>query len=386
MKFSSTVFSPQESKLIEEEFAELKTNYFNSAYFGPSPLRCKESLDTRIQLELDPSFTEYEDFIHGAERSRELFARFLGTSAYHIAHSTSCSDMISKVMNGYPWKEGDVAVSIDGEYPSDVLPWMVGEKHYPYQFHLLPRKEVPTASWLAENLPKETKVFAISHVSFDTGRKVDLLSIGKLCQERNILFIADVTQSLGSIQVTPEELETIDVLVCSSYKWMLGPYGHAFAYFSEKAIQTIAHKSGDWLITPKSESPKTLTDYTLETHPGAKKFDRGQAPNFLVLSSMSAALDFFLDLDLTHIQKHNESLRDHFIELLPKRFQLVTPKNREDMGTILCIRSDHDSMELKKTLWDNNFDSSVRGGNVRLSFHLFNTTEQVEKLISLLAK
>ena len=63
--------------LIEKEFAHLKSVYFNSAYFGPSPLSSKKLIDFAVDKEMDPSFYAYNDWMSISERLRVKLADFL---------------------------------------------------------------------------------------------------------------------------------------------------------------------------------------------------------------------------------------------------------------------------------------------------------------------
>lgn len=370
-------------ELVKKEFHHLDTNFFNSAYFGPSPYSAKQKISRAVQKELDPSFYSYDTWMGISERIREQIAKVLNCSADNITHHCSTSDIINIVANGIDWKEGDIVCAINKEYPSNTLPWMRAEEISPVKFQLLDLEDevVPTAKWLAKILPKNCKVFNMSYVTFDTGKKMDLLSIGKLCKERDILFIVDATQALGGMPITSEELKVIDVLACSSYKWMLGPYGHAFGYFNDNAIKLIKHRSGNWITSPKSKVVYNLLEYTTDTLPGARKFDRGQAGNMLINACLEASLEFLESVGLETIRKHNESLRDHFLINYPKKkFNLITPTDA--MANILCLKTiKTNPIDLERELKFRNVDVSIREGNVRLSFHIFNTKVQVNALL-----
>lgn len=370
-------------ELIKKEFHHLDTIFFNSAYFGPSPYSAKQKISRAVQKELDPSFYSYNNWMGIPERVREQIASLLDCSPSNITHSTSTSDIVNIVANGLDFKEGDIVCAVDKDYPSNVLPWMRAEEITPLKFELLDLGDevVPTAEWLAKKLPKECKVFDMSYVTFDTGKKMNILEIGKLCQERGIFFIVDATQALGGMSISKEELAVIDVLSVSSYKWMLGPYGHAFAYFSDRAIKDVKHRNGNWITSPKSKVVYNLLDYTTETLPGARKYDRGQAPNMLVSACLEAGLEFLQEVGLDNIQKHNHELRDYFLENYPtKKFDLITPKDH--MANILSLKATStDPITLERELKFRNVDVSIRQGNIRLSFHIFNTKDQVNELI-----
>lgn len=372
--------------LIEKEYAHLKTIYFNTAYFGPSPIRSKASIEAAMQKELDPSFYAYDDWMSISEKLRVKFANLLGTSSDNITHSTSSSDVVNIVANGFIFKKGDRVAAIDKDYPSNILPWMLSEKYNDFVFDRisLDNQVVPTAEWLDSKLHPQTKIFDMSYVTFDTGKKMDILAIGKMLKSRNIMFIVDATQALGGMDITPEELSYIDVLTCSSYKWMLGPYGHAFAYFSQYAQDNIYHRNANWILSPNSKVVYNLLDYTTETLPGARQYDRGQAANLLCSGCLQGSLSFLTEVGLKNIRAHNARIRDYFLENYPKKkYNLVTPL--EHMGNIVCLKATSgDSIALEAELKNRNVDVSVRQGNIRLSFHIFNTKKQTDELMKAL--
>lgn len=372
--------------LIQKEFSSLSSIYFNAAYFGPSPLRAKETITAAMKRELDPSFYAYDDWMSISEKLRVKFAGLLGVSPDTITHSTSSSDVVNIVANGFIFNPGDRVAAVNKDYPSNILPWMLAERHGKFKFDKLDlgNEIMPTVGWLEKNLHPQTRIFNISHVAFDTGKKVDILSLGKYLRSKNIFFVVDATQSLGGLEITAEELSYIDVLTVSSYKWMLGPYGHAFAYFSQKAQDSIYHLNANWILSPNSKQVYNLLDYTTETLPGARQYDRGQAANLLCSGCLEGSLSFLQEIGLANIRKHNQEIRDYFLAHYPKqKYALVTPL--EHMANIVCLKSSKgDSIALEAELRKRNIDVSVRQGNVRLSFHIFNTKAQVDELIKAL--
>jgi selenocysteine lyase/cysteine desulfurase len=237
--------------------------------------------------------------------------------------------------------------------------------------------------WLKVNLPKDTKVLNLSHVAFNTGRKVDLLQIGKFLKTRDILFIVDGTQAFGGIYYTKEELNLIDCLVCSTYKWLLGPYGSSFAYYSNRLLAQMNILQGSWLTSIGFTKRRQIIDYSLDPLSGARPYDRGQAPNLLNTAGLEGSLSLFSELGLKSIYEHNQKLTHFFVEnLKAKNLNIVAPKSC--LSNIICLKSLTDTEQLQAKLQKNNIDISIRDGNLRISFHLFNHMTQVESLLSVL--
>ncbi len=368
---------------VKQEFNALKSLYFNAAYFGPSPARAQKKIDFTRQRMANPSFMPYEEWLSIPERLRLKFSQLLGCSADNISHSSATCDVITTIAQGLKLKKNDLVVSLNGDYPSNVLPWLFAQEQGRINFKLLEAPLVPDVDWLKENLPKETKVFDISHIAFNTGRKIDLLSIGNFLKSRNIFFIVDATQSFGGQCISTEELEVIDAISFSTYKWILGPYGHAFAYFSNNLLENMQPIQASWINSPNFQKSNKLLDYTLETLPGARQYDRGQAPNMLNMAGLEGSLDLFLELGIQEIEKHNNHLVSFFMDNFnSSKFRIVTPK--DSRGSIVCLSTQKDTHEIKKNLQKEKIDISVRDGRLRISFHLYNTINQTEVLLSAL--
>lgn len=387
-------FNINQIELIKKEFAHLSTDYFNTAYFGPSPYRAKQKVSNALFKELDPSFFPYHAWIGIPDRIRNKLARLLNISSDHIALGTSTSDFISMVANFLPPLHNQKklqVVSLNGDYPSCVLPWMVASQYRSdLEFTLLPSPEEThqnlTAEWLEENLPKNTQVFCVSYIQFDSGRSFDIKKVGKFLKEKNIFFILDATQALGGIGLSPDEINHIDILCCSLYKWFLGPYGSSFSYFSKNALNIIPHNTGNWIVSSNSREVTRLTSYTTDTLVGARKFDRGQGPNMLTNAALEASLELFEELGLENIANYNQDLQKFFLSQLNLgKYELVTPIDKNCPSTILSIKTKNlNPSQVEAELKHRNIDVSVREGKIRISLHFFNTKKQVETLLDAL--
>ena len=94
-------------------------------------------------------------------------------------------------------------------------------------------------------------------------------------------------------------------------------------------------------------------------------------------------LELLAEAGLEKVERHNRSLVAQFLESYPKnRFQLASP----DSGSnIICLSRKEGSFEpLMEQLRAAGTYASVREGNLRLAFHLFNTEDEVKRLVGLL--
>lgn len=359
---------------------ELKSDYFNSAYLGPTPVLARRRVEESLRQTMDPAFFLYDDWYKFTDEIRARFGKLLGAPADHIALSTSVSELVSHVANGLELHAGDEVILLDGDYPAMVLPWMLAAEYRGFQIHRLPLEDFLQPHNLRRHFTDRTRYVGCSHVMFNTGTQLPIAEIGKLCRENGVLFLADTSQSFGGMTITKEIVTNVDILVGVAYKWLLGPYGSAYGYFSDSALKSVRRTHANWLVAPSSKQSENLLNYTLETLPGARKFDRGQSSSYLITAALGGALDVILETGLAQIEKHNRKLVDNFLENLPNHFEIAG--HPEYLSNIVCIKPpNEDAMAAKLRLKKKNIDVSVREGFLRIAFHFFNTEEQVQKLL-----
>jgi len=77
---------------------------------------------------------------------------------------------------------------------------------------------------IQKSITTDTRVLVTSFVQFATGFRQDLAALGRLCRERNLLFVVDATQGMGVFPIDVVNCG-IDFLVFSVYKWAQAGYG-----------------------------------------------------------------------------------------------------------------------------------------------------------------
>ncbi len=358
----------------------LKSTYLNSAYLGPMPIRAKENVERILQRMLDPAFYPHTEWRGMPDQIRAQLAGLLGGHADQVSINTSVSEVISHVADGLGLTAKDEILLMEGDYPSMVLPWMVRGERNGFKIKFAPQKDFLEPERLEKSISAKTKLVANTHVMFNTGVRLPSEQIAKMCKSRDLLYVTDISQSFGGMTVPRELVEHADVIVGVGYKWLLGPYGTGFGYFSKRALEKIARTHASWLQNPNSQNSENLLNYSTEATPGARKFDRGQPASFLICAAFTGALDLIREVGLEKIEKHNAGLVTHFVSHLPKKYEITAPT--EVRSNIICINQKGlDSAALKEKLAKANIDVSVREGSLRMSFHFFNTEQDVDKLL-----
>ncbi len=119
----------------------------------------------------------------------------------------------------------------------------------------------------------------------------------------------DASQSLGACPLDLDRVQP-DFLVSVGYKWLLGPYGLGYLYVAPKWHENGSPLEQSWLTRRGSEDFARLIDYRDEYRHGARRFDMGEFPQFVLAPMASAALTQILAWGVGVIERTLSSLTD----------------------------------------------------------------------------
>src|SRR5450759_3628588 len=162
--------------------------YLNHAALAPLPARVARAITDHIADVSNLGALNWKKWYRQYDETREKAARFLGTKPAQIAFLPSTSHALNMVAQGISWRTGDTVLGDDLEFPANVYPWMnLTEKGVEYRI-LQSRNGVVTAQDFLDRIDPTTRVIAVSWVAFHSGFVYPLAELGKICEQRNILF------------------------------------------------------------------------------------------------------------------------------------------------------------------------------------------------------
>lgn len=368
-------------KEIRNEFKPAINNwtYLNAAACGLTPKFAKEATDKWWEDKLTNGSVNYHTWEENAEKTRKKFGKLINASEREIAYTMNTSQAINIAVNGIDFKKGDNVIANRLDFPSIYLPWLtVKNKGVEIRCVKIENNRIPVEN-IEKLIDEHTKVISISSVQFKTGFRCDLEEIGKICKENGIYFVVDAIQSLGAIEMDVKKYN-IDLLATACYKWLLGPDGIGFLYCNKDIQEDIAATNIGWMSTTDPWSFPTKIDL----HPSAKKFESGTLP-WPLIYSMDAIFDFFNEISVKKVQSHIFNLLDYLIEELQKLdVQIISPLNKDERSGILTFDVKNRD-KLAEIYQNNKVRISVRDG-IRVSPHIYNTTEDIDRLVSILKK
>ncbi len=358
--------------------------YLNCAYMSPLLRSVRVAGERAVARKSRPWEIEPKDFFEEAEVVRHLMAQLLGGDADGIAIIPSASYGLAVAAANLEVRPGQRIVVLEDEFPSNLYVWQ--ELARQRQATLV---SVPTPAdydWtraLLEHIDENTAVVTIPNCHWTDGSLIHLPRVSQRVHEVGGALVIDATQSLGAYPLSIAQVQP-DVVVAATYKWLLGPYSMGFLYMSP-ALRQGRPIEFSWLTRQGSEDFSRLTEYRDAYQPGARRFDMGERSNFILLPMVIAALQQILAWGVGSIE---ETLREltNLIEQQAERNGWQTIPADRRAGHMIGLRTSKSiPADLVARLARRQIFVSVRGRTIRLSPHLYNTPDDVQRFFEALA-
>ena len=368
---SATTFKPKD--VINGEL-DYYNNYCSNIHRGDYDIAMK------AEEEYDEARMVLKDFI-GANRSSE------------IVFTHGATDSLNMIVFGfmkYYLNEGDEVILSKSEHASNILPWMVLEKEIGIKIKYVPLDDKfgVTLDNLEKTITPKTKVISLAHITNVMGDVRNIDAIGKLCDSKNILFVVDAAQSLGHKKV---DVSNISFLVASSHK-MLGPTGVGLLYGKYELLNKMVPISlgGGMNATFSSDGVIELKDLPERLESGT--------PNIAGVIGFKKAIQYIKRIGLDNIYKHEVELKKYFLDKI-KNVEEIEVYN-EDTPTGIIAFNIKNVFAQDTAVYLNHYNICIRAGNhcakilkdelkinntCRISFYLYNTKEEVDKLVEVLS-
>jgi cysteine desulfurase / selenocysteine lyase len=344
--------------------------WLNTAHQGPLPAVAVTAAERALAEKVAPFRIPDDAFAERPAQLRTLLARLIGGHPDDVVLGNSTSHGLHLVANGLTWRDGDEVVVVDGDYPATVLPFLA----QPVKVRRVPRDR------LLDSFTPRTRVLAVTWVDSFTGAVLDLEALGAACRARDVILVVNASQGVGArpldVSATP-----VDVVAACGYKWLCGPYGTGFGWIRPAVRDQLTTRQAYWLAQQAGGSLEHMRDYTIRDL-GARSFDVFCPAAFLTNDTFAAAVELFARIGIDAISAYRQSLvrtilagidRDRYDVLSPPESNLVVLRPRGEKAGAIVSR-----------LAERGVDAASREGNVRLTPHLFNTTEQIHRACELL--
>lgn len=314
-----------------------------------------------------------------AKRVRQLAGRLLHCHPEEITFVKNTSEGLNYVANGLQWSHGDNIVTTGVEFPANIYPWM-NLRQTGVRLKMAPEDKgrVPLDR-LVDLIDDRTRLVTVSSVQFASGFRTDLATLGKICQDRGVLFCVDAIQSLGMAPIDVRAMR-IDFLSSDGHKWLLGPEGAGLFYCRHELLGLLRPSCVGWLGV---QDAMNFGDYQLVFRDDARRFDSGSY-NLAGIWGLGASIEWLLEIGIDRIWERVRMLTDRLAEgVRAKGYRVVSSRAPQECSGIVAFVSDtHDHTRIVNHLrQEYRTVITAREGRLRASPHFYNTEEEIDQLI-----
>jgi selenocysteine lyase/cysteine desulfurase len=359
--------------------------YLNAAYMSPLPTAAVAAGEAGLRRKARPFAIAPADFFSDSERARSLVATLFGADPDGVALIPAASYGIAVAAANLTVGVGRRVLLLHDQFPSNVHAWhrLVAERG----------GEVVTVDAGADGdltaavlgaLDERCAVVAVPEIRWTDGRRLDLGRVGAGCRACGASLVLDLTQSLGAAPFDVG-IARPDFVVAAGYKWLLGPYSLGWLWVAPR------HRDGrpleeTWIGRAGAEDFTRLVDRSAGYQPGARRFDVGERANFALLPAAIASLELLLGWGVPRIAatlgRMTRRLAD---ELAPLGVEAVpeTLRGAHYLGLRLPAGAPAD---VAARLAAERVFVRVRGAVLRITPHLYNDAQDLERLVAALRR
>ena len=329
---------------------------------------------------------------HRYETARETFARFLGRSDPRgVVFLRNATEAINLVAQGLPWERGDRVLISDQEHNSNLVVWQRLSAERGIRIEVLPLSEDGTfdPEELERHLARKVRLVSLFHTSNVDGRTLPAREITERAHDRRALVLFDGCQAAPHRSVDADRLGA-DFYAVSAHK-MLGPTGTGVLAASVEPLSALR----PLLVGGETVERTTLEEYALRPPP--HRFEAG-LQNYAGVLGAAAAVDYLSRVGLDAVEARQRDLNARVSRALAgaERVHVLGPPDPADRPSIYAFTLDGIDPHDAAVFLDEGHHVMVRSGmhcahsfyarrgltgNVRASFHLYNTRSDADALV-----
>lgn len=335
----------------------------------------------RTNKEYDETRDVVKDFIHAKNSDEIVF-----TSGTTDSMNTIVFGYFKNILN----KDDEVLIT-KSEHASNVLPWFVLEKMGKCTVKYIPLNEnhEVTLDNVKSSITKNTKVISIAHVSNVIGDVRDIEGIGAIAKENNLYFVVDAAQSVSHINIDVVK-SNVSFLAFSGHK-MCGPTGVGVLYGKSEYLKDLVPLKYGGGMNESFESDKC---YVLKSYP--TNLEAGTPPIAEVIG-LKEAINYITSIGVDNIHKHELELKKYLISKIENMDNIIIYNKNSKSGIVTFNIKDVFAQDT--SIYLNTYGIAIRAGNhcakilkdeidikntCRISFYIYNTFEEVDKLVEAL--
>ena len=319
-----------------------------------------------------------------SRRVGDRIARILGGAPGSVQIQPNASLALATVASCFDFKSGArrkvITTSLD--FPSMHYFWD-GQRQIGAQIEVVPANDgtsVPLERIL-NAIDNETCLVALAHTSYVSSSRVDAQAIVEHAHARGALVLLDVYQSAGVMQLNAADWN-VDFLIGGTIKWLCGGPSCGYLYVRPELQRELRPRLTGWVA---HDSPFDFADSPMRYAKSVRRFAQG-TPSIPALYSAIPGLDIIEAVGVKEIAAESQRRTQLMIDFASARgWTINTPLNKDQRGGSVMIGVENASAMAERLAEQKVFVDWRPGAGLRMSPHFFNTDEEIEEALNILA-
>jgi selenocysteine lyase/cysteine desulfurase len=352
--------------------------YLNTCSQGPLSEAVQAGFEDYL-ASWDEQGSPWERWIEHHEAARAVFAQFINASPDEVAIVTSVSAGINSVASALNFCERPKVVMGEFEFPTMGHVWL-GQRVRGADVRFVSSEghSIPIAHY-EEAIDQQTLIVPLTHVCFKNGFRSEVTAIAEIAHRRGAFVMLDDYQDCGTRPVNVKAMD-LDFYLTGTLKYLLGPPGLAFLYVRKELIPSLAPSVTGWFA---QANPFAYNPQHFELSRTARRFESG-TPSIPNVYGAVPGFQLFEKIGMDEVARHVKSLTQQLLRSASEMGIVAkTPADSAGPLVVLCSR---DSAALVQKLAENQIVASSRHDGLRISFHVYNTTDDVDAVTEILKK
>ena len=321
----------------------------------------------------------WPEWLAAIDEFRDALGNLFNATAGNFCPQSNVSSATTKILYSLPeLRKRQTILLNEGAFPSLGYVFQMGNELGFNVKYVENSEDAQDADVWKEQMSADVGLALITHVHSNNGLRIPVSDIVRLARERSVISIVDTAQSNG---VLPIDLKrwNADFVVGSCVKWLCGGPGAGFLWANPSILDRTAPIDVGWF---SHADPFEFDIHRFRYAKDALRF-WGGTPSILPYVAATHSMNTLAEIGYDTIHEHNATLSQRLIDAIDDSM-LVSPRDAARRGATVVIRLGKETEQIKARLSGARIRYDERTEGIRLSPHIYNSTDDVSAVIDCL--
>jgi kynureninase len=320
-----------------------------------------------------------------SRRVGDRIAQILGGAAGSVQIQPNASIGLSSVASCFDYRRSkrNKVVTTALDFPSMEYIWEA-QKHMGAQIEIVPSEDgvVVPLERICKAIDEQTCLVALSHTSYCSSYRVDARAIAERAHAKGALVLLDVYQSAGAIKLDVMGWEA-DFMIGGTIKWLCGGPACGYLYVRPELQRDLKPRLTGWVA---HATPFEFAHPPMQYANSVRRFAQG-TPSIPALYSALPGIQLIEEFGIDNVAAESRRRTEKIVDFaLERGWEINSPLNADHRGGSVMIRV-ADGPALVESLAERKVFVDARpGAGLRISPHYFNTDDEIQEALEILAQ